>query len=150
MPAKEIFTGSGSGANIGSTGLCMPNGFCTYRDTEEEHERGVVYLQGGWHQYDDCVEHAGESGGYISVKASCKKASVVMSSDARVKAEITVNGKPVPKAAAGKDIIFELDKTVVLVEKKKEYSILEKASGEQEIKIIALTPKLKVFYFSVS
>lgn len=125
-PTPELYAGYSSGGLFGG-GLGNPSGYVPDQaifyqmPPVEEQEEGHFYLEGAWRAWPEAVAFAGQAGGKISVPYSAASINAVLAPSADA-VELTLglkptddepvvvveqNGRYLPKALAGRDVVFD-------------------------------------------
>ena len=144
----EIYTGSLRSGGFGSSEVCAIDGSCDVHVDQGEHTRDVVYLSGEWKQKEERIHHIRDKEGYVLLKYSARVVNTVMSpfTGEKFLAEVLLDGKPLQKSNAGKDIKFVGKKSFVEVDHPDMYELVQTKNVEiHEIKIVTNSPEF-VFY----
>ena len=131
-----------------------PNAEVLYKDPGG-HESGYIYLEGLWRNQPESLVHAGEADAqtdYVGLKFYGTSANAVMAPGPAVstKVRLTMDGAPVPKEAAGADILFDPDgNSYVVVDEARMYRLIELPDyGGHELRLSTETAGLELFTFT--
>ncbi|MCX6816144.1 MAG: hypothetical protein NT120_04820 [Candidatus Aenigmarchaeota archaeon] len=143
-----IQTGSEKGT-IGSAGVCTKDG-CRYVDNGD-HEPNVIYMQGEWDQEKEFVQHTSDREGYILVLCKAKEVGVKMEASGKIEADIFLDGKPLTKENAGKDVKISGKRSYVVVGKKGICNIVKmKKSENHEVKIVTNSSTFRIYKYTLA
>ncbi len=98
---------------------------------------GAIELQGYWHLTAEAAV-SGESGGYLALRYHAIQLVAVIKPESgrTTRVEVTQDGKPVPKEAAGKDLRYDAGGSYVTVDAPRAYDIIMNARyGQHEIRL---------------
>jgi len=144
--SPETYVGSARNEEIGSSRVCTPDGCNEFIDNKEgEYERNVLYLQGTWKQEAEYGEFVGKEG-WITFKFYASEVNLVMSGSGL--AEVTLNGGPVPKSSAGRDIIFKGKKSYVRVDGSDMYSLVDTDDFREGVLKIIPFKEMKAYAYT--
>ncbi len=147
----EIYTGSLRSGGFGSSQVCALDGSCDVHVDQGEHQRDVVYLSGEWKQEPERIVHIQNKEGYVLLKYSARVVNAVMlpASGKKFTAEILLDGKPLQKSQAGKDIKFAGKKSFVEVDHADMHELVNTKTVEtHEIKIVTNSPEFTLYTFT--
>ena len=142
--SPETYAGSARNNGLGSTQVCTKSGCNEYYDSGKYHSN-IIYLQGDWRQTPEYLEFQGEKG-YIIFQYYAQEVNVVM--DGRGAATVVLNDKPVPAAAAGKEVQAKPEKSIVFVDRPDMYSIIRKGEVHTGVLKIMGFKWLKIYAYT--
>ena len=106
-----------------------------------------LYLVGGWNFSPEFA--ANTSAGKILYRYRAKGIYLVASGEREIRAEVRRDGLPLTKEIAGEDIIFENEKSYVVIKVERLYRLVQDSTpGEHQIEIIIQLPGLKAYAFT--
>jgi thiol-disulfide isomerase/thioredoxin len=146
----ETYTGSLRSKGFGNGQVCVP-GSCTRFIDPGKHERGVVYLSGDWEQTQESVTHATGDSGYVLLQYTATNANAVMGTthgnSARIK--VSLDGKPLPKDKAGRDVEWEDGQAILKVREHRLYDIVRtKGIETHELKLLTDSEELQLYTYT--
>ena len=149
----EIHAGSERYEGIGSSGACVPGGECIFKDNKVagEHERDLIYLEGAWDQQKEYLRHMRDKRGYIILNYKAKVANAVLNNfhKTRIKCEVLLDDQPLTEENAGKDIHFEGDKSIVIIDRADLYNLVRASKVEEhELKIVVNSPDFAIYAYT--
>lgn len=148
---RETYLGSYRG-HIGSSQVCTPSGCHMYVD-QGEHFEGTPYLKGEWMQEKEFVEFKPTQEpktGYLALKFKAKEVNLVMGvSGKSVEAEVLLDGKPLTKSNAGKDVVFKKKKSFVKVDHYDMYRLFNnKLMLGGELSVVPVSSGLRCYAYT--
>ncbi|MEI6731346.1 MAG: redoxin family protein [archaeon] len=142
----ETYVGSLRNNGLGSSKVCTKEGCDEYADNGN-YTAGVVCLQGDWNQEQEFVEYMGKpEKGWIALKYYASEVNVVLSGLGMV--EILLDGYPLPKAYAGKDIEYKSGKSYVHVSGADIYNLVKEHSFQGHIIKLLPDKHVKVYAYT--
>jgi thiol-disulfide isomerase/thioredoxin len=147
----EIYLGSKKGQGFGNSQVCVP-GSCIRFIDRGEHLPNKVYLSGDWIQDLERIRHATDEEGYIALKYTASQVNVVAGpySAGKFKVYVLLDGKPLTRKNAGKDILFAKDgQSFFLVYRPDMFEIVDTQHQEQhEVKLIVHSSEATFYTFT--
>lgn len=149
--SPETYTGSARSHAFGNSQVCVP-GSCIHFIDRGDHDANKVYLDGDWTQEQERIRHPTEDEAYVLMKYSAKQVNVVLSpySGGKYKVFVYMDGKPLQREQAGRDIKFMRDgKSFVQVEMPEMFEIVDTQSSQtHEIKLVSDSPEFTLYTFT--
>ena len=145
----ETYIGYGRADNFGSPEPLRQDATQTYSAPAEPRE-GSFYLFGGWRVESERAVLVGETGG-IAYHYRASNANLVMGAPGRtIRAEVTLDGAPVPAGLRGADVIEDGGKTYVEVSAQRLYSLIDAKGdyGARTLRIRFLSPGVEAYAFT--
>ena len=119
------------------------------------HENGYLYLEGLWRNEPESLVHARETADhtdYVGLKFFGTSANAVMAPGpaGTVRVLVTMDGAPVPREAAGADLLFDSGgDSYVLVDASRMYRLVETPEyGGRELRLSTTAAGLEVYTFT--
>jgi peroxiredoxin len=137
-----------------STGMGNPPSYCTvdactYNDEEDKHQPGVIYLNGCWKEKEEYLEFAGWEKGHLLLRFKAAEANLVMTAQTKVEVDVQLDGKPISKELAGKDVNFINGRAAVRVEHDDMYRLFKAGSvQEHELRLVVRDAGLRAYAFT--
>jgi len=148
MVTPETYAGATRNTGLGNSAVCV-KGSCTNFVDPGKHLPDTIYLQGDWIPEDEYLHKATKREGHILLKYTAKEANLVMSAEKKIKAEVLLDDKPIPKTLAGEDIKVKGKATYVTVGAPRMYKLISSEKLEShELKIKTKEKGLKVFAYT--
>ncbi|MDO8509090.1 MAG: redoxin family protein [Nanoarchaeota archaeon] len=143
--SKETYLGTLRTKGFNSRVVCKP-GTCNEYIDIGRYEKDKVNLQGQWNPDKEFIEFEGKDG-YIALKFYASEVNLVLSGIGT--AEILLDGAPLNKKNAGKDIYFLGKKSYVKVEGDDMYNLVNN-KGDYIEGILKIIPfkRMKAYVFS--
>lgn len=120
-----------------------------------EHENGYLYLEGLWRNEPESLVHARETVGhtdYVGLKFFGTSANAVMAPGpgGPSQVRVTMDGSPVPRDAAGDDLLFDAEEnSYVVVDAARMYRLVEMPEyGGRELRLWMTAAGLEVYTFT--
>lgn len=146
LMTHETYVGSLRNNGLGSAKVCTKEGCDEYYDNGN-YVAGQIALQGDWNQDKEYAEYKGNRDkGWIALKYFASEVNVVMSGLGR--AEVLLDGFPLPRSYAGSDIEFKDGKSYVHVSGADIYRIVKEHSAQGHIIKILPEKHLKVYVYT--
>lgn len=145
----ETYVGYGRADNFGSPGSLRRDALQTYTAPADPDE-GSFYLSGTWRVESERAVLVGETGG-IAYRYHASNANLVMGAPGgKVRAEVTIDGAPVPVGLRGTDVIEEGGKTYVDVTGQRLYSLIDAKGdyGSRTLRLRFLAPGVEAYAFT--
>ncbi|HLC71138.1 MAG TPA: thioredoxin-like domain-containing protein [Candidatus Nanoarchaeia archaeon] len=139
--SPETYAGSARNAGLGSAKVCTKSGCDEYYDSGKYHPN-IIYLQGDWLQTNEYLEFKGEQG-HFAFKYFAKEVNVVMEGSSS--AAIMLDNKPLPVAAAGKDVQVKYDKALVFLHGADMYNVINNKDYHEGVLKIIPSKGLRVY-----
>lgn len=144
----ETYVGANRSSGIGSASVCLPGGKCGYLD-QGNHKLGIVYLHGSWEQEPEYALHQEYKEGYISLTYLAHEANVVLGSTTKIQLEVLLDGKPLRKDQAGKDVFFKNGKSYLNITREDLYRVVKTQDLEEhELKLVVKNKGLRVYAYT--
>ena len=122
-----------------------------FYEDKRDHVKDIIFLQGHWQQYPQSLHHFTDKEGYILLKYSASEVNVVLKPyfEGEFKVEIMLDGKPLSKEDAGKDIKFEKNRSFVVVDHADMYNIVNsKKFGTHELKLVTNSKDFSIYAYT--
>ena len=120
-----------------------------------EHENGYLYLEGLWLNEPESLVHARETvdyTDYVGLKFFGTSANAVMAPGpaGSLRVRVTMDGAPVPRDAAGADLLFDsVGDSYVVVDAARMYRLVETPEyGGRELRLSTTAAGLEVYTFT--
>lgn len=145
----ETYCGFLRNTGMGNPANCNANGKCTYQDKDRTHQTGVVYLDGGWKQSEEYLEHDDDGRGYILLPFQAREVNLVMTSDVPQEVELWLDDSPVPNGLAGADVRFEGAKSLARIDRQDMFRLIKGKDVERhELKVLSSRSGLRVYAYT--
>lgn len=144
--SPETYAGTQRGSIASPMVRGLDPSHMAYKDPGE-HEPDSIYLEGRWDQENQYVIHRGEKG-YALYQFTAKSVYTVLDSEKNVECDITIDGHSLNKYNAGGDIVFEKEKSKIVVDRPDMYNIFRAEKIEQHEIKIETEGELKLFVFT--
>ncbi len=148
----EIYLGSRRSKGFGNSQVCIP-GTCMRFIDRGDHQQNLVYLGGDWEQRFEFVNHPTNEEAYAVLKYTAKSVNAVLApkKGMRHKVFVTLDGSPLDRSNAGRDIKIDniTHQSYVLVDKSDMYELVETGSMQtHEIKLTSDSPEFTIYTFT--
>lgn len=134
----EVYMGWERGS-IGNGAACVP-GSCSHFVDHDRHEPNLAYLDGEWVQEKECARKEGEEEGYLAIRYTARRASAVMRPylGKKHRVHILLDGKPLERTIAGRDVKIDKTGSFVQVDGPDMYELVETETvGTHELKLVS-------------
>ena len=149
--SPETYTGSGRSRGFGNSQVCVP-GSCIRFIDRGTHEPNKVYLNGDWTQEQERIHHPTEEEAHVVMKYSAKQVNAVLApfSEGKYKVFVYIDGKPLTREQAGRDIKFTRDaRSFVQVDSPQMFELIDTQSTQtHEVKIVSDSPEFTLYTFT--
>jgi hypothetical protein len=132
----EIYLGWERG-HLGNGATCIP-GSCNEFVDPAEHTLHTAYLSGRWFQEKEFVRKDGEDEGCLTVRYFARRVNAVMNPyfGKKYRVYLTLDGKPLDRTVAGRDVKIDITGSFVYVDGADMYELVESDfPGEHELKL---------------
>lgn len=155
---REIYAGTQwlFGDYLGNAAARRQGGVGDYVD-RGGHQNGKFYLHGRWADGPESVRVADATAAdpaHVALTYTAKGANVVARSgaDGPVMLEALLDGKPVPREAAGDDITYDAEgRSLLVVDTARMYNVIRKSpDGAHELRLVSTTPGFTLYTFTFS
>lgn len=124
---------------IGNGAACVP-GSCSNFVDHDRHADHEVYLSGEWVQEKESARKEGDAEGYLAIRYTARRANAVMRPylGKRHRVHVLLDGKPLDRSNAGRDVKIDQTGSFVHVERPDMYELVEtEAVGTHELRLVS-------------
>jgi len=122
----EFYFGWERGQGFGNSAVCIP-GSCTRFVDRGDHQDNIVYLGGDWTQEKERARKEKDEEGHVAMRYTAKSVNAVMQPylGKKYRVYVFLDGKPLDRAAAGRDVKIDKTGSYVVVDKPDMYELVE-------------------------
>jgi len=146
----EIYVGAERSNGFGNSQVCVP-GSCIRFIDRGDHKPNTVYLGGDWTQKTEKIHHPTEEEAHVALNYTAKSVNVVMAPDteSRFRVFVFLDGKPIERKNAGRDILIKAGKSYFEVDKADMYEIIDTGTMQNhEVKLVSDSPEVALYTFT--
>ena len=122
------------GQNIGNDRGLQPD-VVTY-NLPQDRQKNIVYLQGAWQSNSEYLQTI-EDQASLFLQFRAAAVHLVSSADTPVKIKVRIDGHPISKDQAGKDVQFINGVPTVIVQEPRLYELVKGSYGDYELTLVA-------------
>jgi len=146
---SETYCGFLRNTGMGNPAVCDGNGKCTYTDSDRTHQPGVIYLDGGWKQAEEYLEHDEDRPGHILLKCQASEVNLVMTSDRVGDVDILLDDKPLLLEKVGTDVRQEAGRSLVRIDRQDMFRLVKTRTVEMhELKIVVKDAGVRAYAYT--
>lgn len=146
---RETYCGFLRNTGMGNPAECDATGKCAYRDTDRTHQVGVIYLEGGWKQTEEFLEHDDDQRGHILLPYQAREVNLVMTSDVPQDIELLLDNNPIEARLAGADVRNEGPRTVARIDRQDMFRLIAGKDVESHgLKIVSHKVGLRAYAYT--
>lgn len=127
--------------------MCVP-GSCIHFVDDGSHKDNIVYLSGDWTQEKERIRKEGDEDGHAAMKYTAASVNAVMAPFfwKRHRVYVFLDGKPVERSAAGRDVKIDKTGSYVHVDRPDMYELVDSGALEtHEIKLQSDSDELTLY-----
>lgn len=146
----EIYLGWERGQGFGNSVVCVP-GSCTHFIDRGEHQDNVVYLQGDWTQEKESIHKEKDEEGHVILRYTAKQVNAVMRPylGKKYRVYVFLDGKPLERSVAGKDIKIDKTGSYAIIDKPDMYELVETDTVQShEVKLQSDSDEFTLYTFT--
>lgn len=146
----ETYFGWERAEKFGNSAVCVP-GSCIHFVDGGNREDNVVYLNGDWTQEKERIHKEGDEDGYVAMKYTASSVNAVMSPfiGKRHRVYVFLDGKPIERSVAGRDVKIDKTGSYVHVDRPDMYELVDTGGLEaHEIRLQSDSDEFTLYTFT--
>lgn len=146
----EIYLGWERGQGFGNSAVCVP-GSCEHFVDQAQHGENVPYLSGDWTQEKERIHKEKSDDGYVAVRYTAREVNAVMEpyNGRRHKVYVFLDGQPLDRSVAGRDVKIDRTGSYVIVDRADMYELVSTDAVEsREIRLQSDSEDFAVYTFT--